>query len=198
MILIQGIILSEDLVEKQFVCDLSKCKGDCCQDGDFGAPVTEEEQQIMKDIYEKATPYMDEDCIKKVEKEGMFTHYKDEYNNQKIDFIGTSLMEDERCVFMGRNEIGISYCAIEKAYLAGDTEWQKPVSCHLYPVRVEEDKHTGMTMVNYNIWNICSPACDLGNKEEVKVYEFCKDALIRKFGEEFYDELDAMAGYHNS
>ncbi len=194
MILIQDKILSEDVIEKQFICDLTRCKGDCCQDGDFGAPVTPNEQLIMKDIYDDVIPYMDQDCLDKVEQKGMFTHFKED--KEDIDFIGTTLMDDGRCVFMGRNEIGISYCSIEKAFLDKKVSWQKPVSCHLYPIRVEEDKNTGMTYVNYNKWDICSAACEKGKKADVAVYEFTKDALIRKFGEPFYEELDALAQYH--
>ncbi len=194
MILIQDIILSDDIIKKQFVCDLSHCKGDCCQEGDFGAPLTKKEEVIMKGIYDKVTPYMSVDCLHQVQTKGMFTHFVDKEEN--IDFIGTSLMDDGRCVFMGRNKDGSSFCAIEKAYLDKKIDWQKPVSCHLYPIRIAKDSHTGMTLVNYNVWSLCSSACELGKKEGVAIYEFTKDALIRRFGEDFYIELDALAKHY--
>ncbi len=191
MILIQEILISEEIVTEHFACHLTRCKGACCIEGDYGAPVETSELTIMKDILDKVKPYLPSASVSKIEKDGFYT-YNDETKGHE-----TALMPDGACVFMGRDEIGITFCGIEKAYNDGNTEWKKPVSCHMYPVRAVHNKASGFKSLNYDQWDICSSACTNGDKQQIKIYEFVKDALIRKYGAEFYNELEAAAVHYN-
>lgn len=191
MILIQEILISEEIVTEHFACHLSRCKGACCVEGDYGAPIEQSELSIMKGILEKVKPYLTQDSIDKITKDGFYTL------NSETNRHETALMPDGACVFMGRDEIGITYCGIEKAYNDNKTEWKKPISCHLYPIRAVHNVSTGFKSLNYDRWNICSSACSNGDKHQIKIYEFVKDALIRKYGEEFYIELSAAAEHYN-
>jgi hypothetical protein len=185
MLLIDDILVSEDLLKSHFICALNTCKGACCHEGDFGAPLTEEEKAILEKIYPQVKPYLDPSSIDRIEKTGMYTFYKE------MNTWGTSLMENGACVFMCRNEEGVAYCGVEKAYHEGSTEFQKPVSCHLYPVRVISHEEQKFTAVNYDKWDICKAACSLGNQHKMPLYRFVKTALIRRFGESFYKQLEA-------
>lgn len=187
MILIEDILISEDILQKQFACKLSACKGACCIEGDFGAPLTQDEITIINGFLEEIKPYLPQASKEKIAAEGFHTYDKDDRIAE------TGLMEDGACVFMGRDELGITFCGIEKAHNDGKIDFKKPISCHLYPVRVRSNKVTGFEALNYDYWDICSAACDNGKENGIKVYEFVKDALIRKFGEEFYAELKAAA-----
>ena len=182
MIAIDNTIVSEHLLEKKFVCDLNACKGECCVAGDSGAPLDEDEIAIMEDILDKVKPYIPKDGIKAIEKQGVFVIDDDgEY--------ATPLVKGKHCAFTYFEE-GIAKCAIEKAYYNGEITWKKPISCHLYPVRI--NKYKDYDAVNYHKWEICKPACTCGAKLDVPVYKFLREPLIRAFGEAFYADLEGI------
>ncbi len=176
-------IVSEEILEKEFVCNLSACKGTCCIDGDAGAPLTEEETKIMEAIYPKVKSYLRPEGIAAIEAQGTWVKGEDG------DF-ETTLIEGKDCayvIFDGETAL----CGIEQAYNEGIVDWKKPVSCHLYPIRVKD--FTEFTAVNYDKWDICDDACTLGKELQVPVYKFVKEALVRKFGEDWYKELEKVA-----
>ena len=180
---IQDKVVSIDLFEKKFVCDLTACKGACCIEGDAGAPLTFEEVSIMEDDLEKIKPFMRPEGIEAVEETGVF--YMD-WDNEPV----STLVNEKECAFVTFDEKGTALCAIEQAHKAGVTEFKKPISCHLYPIRVK--KYNDFTALNYNEWNICKPACACGDKLDVKVYKFLKEPIVRAFGEEFFTELEKV------
>ncbi len=189
MIVIDNILVSDDVVEKQFVCDLSKCKGGCCEDGDAGAPLDDKELNIVIEMYEKIKPYLTEASIKEVEKKGKYVY------DREFGWVTPTLESDnEICVYGIREKNGMIKCAFEQAYYDGLIPWKKPISCHLYPVIAKKGKHGNYERVNYEPREkLCSPACTLGEKLKVRTYEFLKEPLIRKYGEEFYEALDKTA-----
>jgi len=191
MIIIQDVLISDDVVEQEFICNLSACKGACCWKGDYGAPVTEEEQSTILSVLDKIRPNLSLESNQLLDEKGCF----DEYADQK--FTGTKLHENGSCVFMTFDERGAAKCGIEKTYEKGDIEYQKPMSCHLYPIRVNVNEPASFEAWNYDLWEICSPACELGKKESLPVYKFLKNAIIRYKGEEFYEELDHAVKYIN-
>ena len=176
-------IVSEDIIEKEFVCNLAACKGRCCIDGEAGAPLEEEELQILLEIYPKVKPFLREEGIKAIEDQGLFITSEGEYE--------TPLINGKDCVFVIFDEKNTAKCGIEEAYNEGETDWKKPISCHLYPVRIME--YSEFSAVNYHSWPICDDACSLGKELQVPVYKFVKEALIRKFGEGWYAELEKVA-----
>ncbi len=185
MIAIDHVLLSDEVVEEQFVCDLNSCKGGCCVDGDCGAPLTEAETKIIADIYPEVKPYLPAAYIAEIEKQG--THVIDDEYGYVTPTVNGGI-----CVYAYTDEAGIVKCGIEKAWKDGKVDFQKPVSCHLYPIRIKEKP--GYELVNYEPRKtLCKPACKLGRKLKVPVYKFLKDSLIRKYGAEFYDTLDAVA-----
>jgi hypothetical protein len=183
MLAIQETLVSLDLLERFFVCDLGACKGACCVKGDAGAPLTDEEINLLEDIVDDILPYLDEEGKAMIAEKGVF---EIDVDGDK----GTSLLEDGRCAFSLVDESGMVSCGIEKAQMEGKTDFKKPISCHLYPVRVTE--HEAYDAVNYNKWDICKPACDCGAKLDVPLYKFLKDALTRKYGSEWYEELEMI------
>lgn len=188
MIVIQDTILSEELFDKKFTCNLEKCKGACCVEGDRGAPLNKDELKIIENILPKIKPYMTAEYAKDVDKNGFY----------EIDIDGepvTTCQPTGECNFVVYDESGTTQCAIELAYNAGAIDYKKPISCHLYPIRLQ--RYKDFTAVNYSQWDICNAACDLGKDLDVAVYEFAKDALIRKFGQEWYDEVEATAKHLN-
>ncbi len=187
MFMINDTLVSEDILEKQFVCDLSRCKGACCVEGDAGAPLSVEEAGILQEEYQNFKPYLRKEGIKAVEEQG--TSVTDPHDGEDV----TPLVNGAECAYVIFDENGISKCGIEKAWEEGGTTFRKPVSCHLYPVRV--NKYVTYEAVNYHKWEICSPACELGEQLKVPVYRFLKEALIRKYGPEWYHELDEVARY---
>lgn len=180
MIVLDNTIVSEDIKDTCFACDLSKCKGACCVEGDAGAPLEEEEISILEDSIDYIKPFMRKEGIMEVEKNGVFDF--DDYGQYV-----TPLVNGKECAFVTFDEDGIALCAIENAWKAGKTGFKKPVSCHLYPVRIS--KYNDFEAVNYHNWHICKPALDYGKEINLPVYLFLKDALIRKYGEKYYKEL---------
>lgn len=189
MIVIDNILVSDDVVEKQFVCDLGKCKGGCCEEGDAGAPLEKEELDLIVEYYEKVKPYLTKQAIVEIEKKGKY-HY-----NAEFGWVTPTLPSDkEICVYGFRDETGIIKCAFEQANKDGIIPWKKPISCHLYPIITNKGEHGEYEKVNYEPREqLCKPACSLGKKLKVPTYVFLKEALIRKYGEEFYETLDRIA-----
>ena len=177
-------IVSEDIIEKDFVCNLNACKGACCVDGDAGAPLEEDEAKILQEIYPKVKPFLRQEGIKAIEKQGVFITTED-------GELETPLINNTDCAYVNFDDRGIALCAIEEAYNQGDVSWKKPVSCHLYPVRVKD--YSEFSAVNYHKWQICDDACALGKELQVPIYKFVKEALVRKFGEDWYMELEKVA-----
>lgn len=186
MIEIGRTLVSDDLVETKFVCDLNACKGACCVHGDSGAPLEEEETKILDEIFPKIKPYLTEKGIHAIEKEGQWMVDTD---GDKVTPLVDGNKECAYTVF----EKGMALCGIEQAWKDGKIKFQKPISCHLYPVRITAYKK--FDAVNYETWNICKPACACGEKLEVPVYKFVKTALIRKYGSEWYKQLENAAEF---
>lgn len=180
MIELGNKLLSLDLFEKKFVCNLNACKGACCIEGDAGAPLELEEIDILEESLDVIKPYMREEGIDIIEKQGVF--YMDE-DNEPV----TSLVKNGACAFVYFDKNNSTKCSIEKAHSEGKLNFKKPISCHLYPVRVT--KLRNYEAVNFNHWDICSDACTLGSELNVKVYKFLKEPITRKWGEEFFTEL---------
>ncbi|TJY34641.1 DUF3109 family protein [Pontimicrobium aquaticum] len=177
-------IVSEDIIEKDFVCNLNACKGACCIDGDAGAPLEEHEANILKDIYPKVKPFLREEGIDAIEAQGVYI----KTDNGELE---TPLINGADCAYVIFDEHNTALCGIEEAYNQGEIQWKKPVSCHLYPIRVKD--YSEFSAVNYHHWHICDDACQLGKELQVPVYKFVKEALIRKFGEDWYAELEKVA-----
>lgn len=187
MLIIEDILISDAVVEEQFICNLNACRGACCWEGDYGAPLEEEELTILKQIYKDVAPFLTEAGRQVIETEGVYTYFED------AEDYGTPLINGGACAYMTRDEQGVAQCGIEQAYRAGTTDFQKPVSCHLYPIRVTPKGENQMETMNYDRWDICSAACVLGKEYQMPVYRFVKEALIRKYGEAFFEALDATA-----
>ena len=180
-------IVSEEILENEFVCNLSACKGACCVDGEAGAPLEEEETRVLQKIYPKVKPFLRKEGIAVIEKEGTYVKGWDgEWE--------TPLINGSECAYVIFDHKGTALCAIEEAYNQGEVDWKKPISCHLYPVRVKQ--YSEFAAVNYHKWHICDDACSLGKELGVPVYKFIKQALIRKFGEDWYKELEEVARKH--
>ena len=173
-------IISTDIFSEEFVCDLNRCKGACCVEGNGGAPLREKEVELIKRDLEKIKPYMSNKGIQTVDEDGIY--YLDEE-----DIPATTLVNKKECSFVYFDETKTAKCAIEHAYKEGEIEFNKPESCHLYPIRTKD--FSEFTALNYETWDICSPACKLGSSLKVPVYKFLKEPLVRVFGNSFYEEL---------
>lgn len=185
MIEVGKTIVSRDVFKKEFVCNLSACKGECCVAGDAGAPLLDDEKDILESVYPLVKPYMRKEGIESVNLNGtsVFDKKDNEYE--------TPLIDGAECAFVIYDEEGTSLCSIEKAYNDGKIDWQKPISCHLYPIRIKSYK--AFDAINYDKWDICSDACTLGEELGVPVYRFLKEPLIRKYGEDWYKDLTEVA-----
>ena len=183
MLQIQDTIVSLDLLRECFCCDLAACKGMCCEEGDGGAPLTEEEAETITADLDKIRPYMTSSGQKAVEDAGVA------YTDQDGDLV-TQLVNKQECAF-AVNKNGTWSCAIEEAFNNGDSKLRKPISCYLYPVRITE--HKKFTAVEYHRWNICKQAVCKGKELSLPLYKFLKKPLIERFGQEWYDELDLTA-----
>ena len=188
MIAIDNVLISEEVVEAQFVCDLHRCKGGCCEDGDAGAPLQAEEKEILDANFEAVRPYLTAEGLQEIKRKGRYVY------DQDFGWV-TPTVKGKICAYGFRDEHGIIKCAIEQAYYDGKVTWKKPISCHLYPIKVSKSRE--FVMLNYEPREtLCKPACGLGKKLKVPVYAFLKEALIRKFGEDFYDALHQVAIEH--
>ena len=176
-------IISEEILEKEFVCNLSACKGACCVDGDAGAPLDASEVEKLKEIYPKIKPFLRKEGIKAIEEQGTSVTGLDGEPE-------TTLIGGKDCAYVIFDK-KTALCGIEQAYNQGIVDWKNPVSCHLYPIRVKE--YADFSAVNYHKWHICDDACSLGAELGVPVYKFLKESLIRKFGQQWYDDLEKVA-----
>jgi hypothetical protein len=193
MIAIDNILISDEIIEEQFVCDLSKCKGACCEDGDAGAPLEKQELDHLVEYYEIIKPYLTEEGINAIERVGKYEY------DREFGWV-TPTVNGGICAYGIRDKKGVIMCGIEQAFNDGKIGWKKPLSCHLFPIRISRSKlDPDMEYVNYEPReDLCSAACSLGKKLKVPVYLFLKDAIIRKYGEEFYETLKATAERENS
>ena len=183
MLQIGEMLISLDVIERKFCCDVSKCKGVCCVEGDSGAPLTVEEIDILEDELQAIKPYMRQEGIEEVEKQGAWVI---DIENDKV----TPLINKKECAYVVFEE-GIAKCAIENAYNDGAVTFKKPLSCHLYPVRTK--KYASFEAVNYDEWHICKDAIKLGKKNGLYVYQFLEAPLIRAYGADWYKELSVAA-----
>jgi len=176
-------LLSEDIFEKNFVCNLNACKGACCWEGDLGAPLEEDELEILANIFDDIKPYLSDEGLYAIEKQGLFQKENEEY--------ATTLINNGPCAYIYYDDQGIAGCAIEKAWMEGKTDFRKPISCHLYPIRLRY--LPDYIALNYDRWDICKAACSQGDALQVPVYKFLKQAIERKFGENFYQKLEDLS-----
>ena len=186
MLEIGKTLISLDVIEKHFLCDLMKCKGACCVEGDSGAPITKEEEQKIKEIYPVVEPYLPKINKETIQKQGV------SYVDEDGDLV-TILVNKSECAFTYRDDKGILKCAIEKAYFDGKTDFRKPISCHLFPIRITEYKR--FDAVNYERLKICIPGRECGASQKLPMYKFLKEPLIRKYGEDWYKELEIAADH---
>tara|TARA_B110000037_G_scaffold59264_1_gene72439 strand:+ start:132 stop:716 length:585 start_codon:yes stop_codon:yes gene_type:complete len=177
-------LVSEEIFEKEFVCNLGACKGACCVEGDDGAPLTLEEVDLLEENIDAIKPYMTPEGLGSVERTGVF--YMDQ-DNEPV----TTLVKGAECAFAFRDTEGITKCSVEQAFRDGKTDFNKPISCHLYPIRAK--KFRSFTSLNYDKWPICKDACTLGEELGVPVYKFLKEPLTRAYGPGFYTELEKAA-----
>ncbi|GGE34537.1 DUF3109 family protein [Psychroflexus planctonicus] len=182
-------LVSEEILENDFTCNLNACKGACCVAGDAGAPVTDKESQKLEEVYEKVKPYMRKEGIQAIEAQGKFV--TSSFDDDELE---TPLVNNKECAYVNFNEQGIALCSIEAAYRDQKIDFKKPISCALYPIRIQ--KLSSFEAVNYDKWDICSPACSLGKELQTPVYKFTKDSLIEKFGEDWYKELEEVATHY--
>lgn len=180
MIIIGNVLVSDDLIKHYFCCNLSKCGGMCCIEGDAGAPVEPEEIADIESNYPIFKKYMTEEGVRSVDENGTFDY------DMNGEFV-TPLIEGEACAYV-YYEDNIAKCAIEKAFLNGEIDFQKPISCHLYPIRIK--KLSEYEALNYHRWGVCEEACAEGEEKKIPVYRFLKEPLIRKYGQEWYDQLE--------
>lgn len=184
MMQIDKTLVSDDLLEKEFVCNLQQCKGACCVEGEAGAPLEESELKELEKNFEAIRPYLNQRGLTEIDKQGLYVKGWDgEWE--------TPIIDGKECVYTVFDDQGHAGCGIEKAYLDKKIDWKKPVSCHLYPVRVQH--YSEFAAVNYHHWQICSTACSLGEQLKVPVYKFVQEALIRKFGQDWYNALEKAA-----
>jgi hypothetical protein len=181
MIVVDRAVISDDVKDKFFVCNLEKCKGACCVEGDMGAPLEEEEVSIIEDIYDTVKPYLSPEGIKAIEEQGTWVIDEDG------DF-STPTIGNRECAYAIYDEKKHLHCGIERAFYDGKIDYKKPISCHLYPIRVT--KYEEYDALNYDKWSICSDACTLGSVLNVPVYKFLKEPLVRKYGAAWYKQLE--------
>ncbi|MBB4034652.1 hypothetical protein GGR21_000539 [Dysgonomonas hofstadii] len=184
MFQIKDTIIASDIIEENFLCDLSACKGECCVEGDSGAPLEDEEVEIIKNLLPQVWNDLSPAAQEIIKEQGVA------YEDGDGDMV-TSIVNGKDCVFTYYDENGICKCAIEKAYREGKVDFYKPISCHLYPIRLQ--KYKEFTAVNYHRWRVCKAAVELGNKNGLKIYQFLKEPLVRCFGEDWYNELSLVA-----
>lgn len=180
MIKVGEVLVSDDIKTVEFVCHLEKCKGACCVEGDLGAPLEEDELEKMKEIQSKVSPYLTAEGREAIKNQGPYI--LDEDGDYSTPTIG-----GRECAYAHYDKQGVLKCGIEQAYLDGKIDFRKPISCHLYPIRITRKKE--FEAVNYHKWSICSAACSYGKSLKVPLYKFLKEPLVRKYGQEWYNEL---------
>ena len=183
LIEVKDKIVSTQIFDKKFVCDLNACKGACCIEGNSGAPLTLDEIDLLEDNIDKIKPFMRPEGIEEVDANGVF--YMDE-DNEAV----TTLVNGGECAFVYFDENKITKCGIEQAYNSGKIDFNKPISCHLYPIR--EKQFNDFRALTYDVWPICAPACECGEKLDVPVYRFLKGSIIRAYGEDFFEALEEV------
>ncbi len=187
MISIGDVLVSNQVIEEQFVCDLVKCKGGCCVDGDAGAPLEKQELEELKNAYQFVHPYLTRESISVIENGGKYIY------DTQFGWV-TPTLGSGMCAYGIKAEDGVVKCGIEQAHKDGKTSWKKPLSCHLFPIKIKKSKKTKTDLVNYEPReDLCQAACSLGKKQKVPVFVFLRDALIRKYGNDFYEALSATA-----
>ena len=187
MIVIDNIYVSDEVVEEQFVCDLHKCKGGCCIDGDAGAPLANDELKEVNEAFNEVKHLLNKEALQIIEQEGNYVY------DREFGWV-TPTISNGMCVYGLVDENGIVKCSFEQVYNEGKTNWKKPISCHLYPIKISRSKLTNQEYVNYEPRDpICNPGCALGQKLKVPTYVFLKEALIRKYGDDFYEVLTQIA-----
>lgn len=184
MYIVNGKILHASLFTKKFVCNLSKCKGACCWEGDFGAPVKKHEMRDMEAALPGILELLSEESRQIIEKQGVAPFHR--IQNKHL----TPLHKNGACVYLHHTKDGIAKCAFDTAYRKGLTRFKKPISCHLYPIRVTSNRQTGFEALNYDEWEICTAACSLGEELKVPVFRFLKEAIVREYGSDFYDQME--------
>ena len=180
MLQIKDALVSLDLAEEFFQCDLASCLGECCIEGDAGAPITEEEHEKLKRLVDVVWPDLLPAAQERIREAGVA------YTDEEGDLV-TQIVDGRNCVFTTYGPGGMCYCALDKAYREGRSDFRKPISCYLYPLRLTE--YPTFTAVNYHRWKICKCACKLGREKGVRLYQFMREPLIERFGREWYDEL---------
>ena len=181
MFQIDKSLVSEEIITNHFVCNLNSCKGACCVEGEAGAPLEKEETEFLEKNYDLIAPFLNEKGKAAIKKQGKFIRVDK-------DTFETPLVDNKECAYVVFGNNGTTQCGIENAHRANAIDWKKPISCHLYPARVQE--YSEFTAVNYHKWQICSPACDFGKALKIPVYQFLKEPLIRKFGKEWFQSLE--------
>ena len=183
MYVIGSILVSDAVTEEHFACNLTACKGACCWEGDYGAPLEADELPILERIYPAVAPYLTDAGRAAIAEQGLYVR-----NGDSND---TPLVDNAACAYMTLDGTGTAQCGIERAYNEGAVDWKKPISCHLYPIRVRSNPEAGFEALNYDVWDICSAACSKGERERIRIFEFARPALVRKYGQAWYDELEA-------
>jgi len=192
MIAIDNKLISDEVVESQFVCDLTKCKGGCCEDGDAGAPLETEELSELIEHYKVIAPYLTQEGRKEIERQGKYLY------DREFGWVTTTI-KGKMCAYGFRDSNGIIKCGIEAAYNDGKLDWKKPISCHLFPIRLKKSQDGKTEFVNYEPReDLCAAACKLGKKLKVPTYVFLKEAITRKYGPDFYNTLEATAKHMKS
>lgn len=183
MIEIEGKVINTEIFRRRFVCDISKCKGTCCYDGDSGAPLEKEELDKLTEVFPAVEPLLSDKEREEISRKGLWVTDADG------DFV-TPIIDGRECVYTNREPDGTWSCAIEKAFREGKTNWRKPISCYLYPIRVSKTRK--YELLNFHEWEVCRPAMELGQKVGTPAYKFLREPIIEKFGEDFYKELEEL------
>ncbi len=192
MIAIDNVLLMDEILDDQFVCDLTSCKGACCVDGEAGAPLDDTELKELENVFDDVFPYLTDEGKAQIALQGKYVQHK------KYGWV-TPTINNQICAYGFKDQHGIVKCGIEKAYLEKKIRWKKPISCHLFPIITKNSKDGKTVFANYEPReDNCKAACALGKKLKVPVYQFLKEPIIRKFGAAFFDALEATAQYKNN
>jgi hypothetical protein len=182
---IDGVLVSEEILREPFACSILHCKGACCEEGDLGAPLEETELALIQQDLDRIKPYLPTKAVDAIERLGFYERAPD---GEPV----TQTLEGRACVFAKKDDQGHWQCGIEQAWKDGQTTFRKPISCHLYPIRISPLRGGGEAL-NYDRWDICQPACDTRNNGGTRMYEFLRVALERKYGSAWYRQLKEVA-----